>query len=250
LARTIVVPYLLSRVIVLSALFTTRHLFTTLGIDQPLATRDGLLSWDAAWYRVIARDGYDFGGAREGLRFFPLFPMLAKAISWVPGVGARPWGVAGALESSSPDYEKYALNATKTIYFGPFSKVVVNGAWFTGRRLDRFSRYQFGLFDETRIHGVPSAGVRYGELAMARGQYSCNLFEQYRLDLFPDRARGRTREIGVPWEGITRVGVAVTVRSPGRNLILRADVGKSFLPDRYRRLGSTVVQVLFLRPLN
>lgn len=170
--------------------------------------------------------------------------LWARRASW------RPWGSAGALEASSPDYEKYALNATKTFFFGPFSKLVVNGAWFTGRRLDRFSRYQFGLFDETRIRGVPSSGVRYGELAMARGQYSFNVFEQYRLDLFLDRAWGRTRDSGVPWEGITGIGAAVNVRIPGRNLILRADVGKSFLPDRYRRLGSTVVQILFLRPLS
>lgn len=169
--------------------------------------------------------------------------LWARRASW------RPWGTAGALEASSPDYEKYALNATKTLFFGPFSKVVINGAWFTGRRLDRFSRYQFGLFDETRIRGVPSSGVRYGELAMARGQYSFNIFEQYRLDLFLDRAWGRTREIDVPWEGITGIGAAVNVRIPGRNLILRADIGKSFLPDRYRRLGSTVVQIMFLRPL-
>lgn len=161
----------------------------------------------------------------------------------------RPWGEPGALERSSPDYEKYALNATKTFYFGPFSKVIVNGAWFTGRRLDRFSRYQFGMFDDTRIRGVPSSGVRYGELAMARGQYSFNVFEQYRLDLFLDRAWGRTREIDVPWEGITGVGVAVNFRIPGRNLILRADIGKSFLPDRYQRLGSTVVQVMVMRPI-
>lgn len=169
--------------------------------------------------------------------------VLSRRASW------RTWGPSAAPERSSPDYEKYALNATKTFYFGPFSKFVVNGAWFTGRRLDRFSRYQFGLFDETRLRGVPSSGVRYGELAMARGQYSFNVFEQYRLDLFLDRAWGRTREIDVPWEGLTGIGAAVNVRIPGRNLILRADIGKSFLPDRYRRLGSTVVQILFLRPL-
>lgn len=169
--------------------------------------------------------------------------VFSRRASW------RPWGRAGALEHSSRDYEKYALNATKTFYFGPFSKVVVNGAWFTGRRLDRFSRYQFGLFDETRIHGVPSSGVRYGELAMARGQYSFNVFEQYRLDLFLDRAWGRTREVHVPWEGLTGVGMAVNFRIPRRNLILRADIGKSFLPDRYRRIGSTVVQVMLLRPM-
>ena len=49
------------------------------------------------------------------------------------------------------------------------------------------------MFDDTRIHGVPASGVRYGELAMARGSYSLNIFEQYRLDLFLDRAWGRDR---------------------------------------------------------
>ena len=35
--------------------------------------------------------------------------------------------------------------------------------------LDRFVQYQFGMFDDTRIHGVPASGVRFGELAMVRG---------------------------------------------------------------------------------
>ena len=73
----------------------------------------------------------------------------------------------------------------------PFQKIHLNAAWFSGRDLDRFSQYQFGLFDDTRIHGVPASGVRYGELAMARGSYSLNVFEQYRLDFFVDQAWGR-----------------------------------------------------------
>ena len=36
-------------------------------------------------------------------------------------------------------------------------------------------------------------GVRFGELAMARGSYSFNIFEQYRLDLFLEQAWGRDR---------------------------------------------------------
>jgi len=39
-----------------------------------------LFSWDAAWYRDIAERGYD-GVAREGLRFFPLVPLLARVLS-------------------------------------------------------------------------------------------------------------------------------------------------------------------------
>ena len=61
---------------------TTRHVFTTLHIAVPLATHDGLLAWDASWYRDIAHGGYD-GVAKEGLRFFPLFPMLGTAVSWL-----------------------------------------------------------------------------------------------------------------------------------------------------------------------
>lgn len=46
----------------------------TLQLDQ------GLFAWDAAFYRDIAEYGYD-GVAREGLRFFPLLPLSARALS-------------------------------------------------------------------------------------------------------------------------------------------------------------------------
>ena len=174
---------------------------------------------------------------------------------WARRASWRPWGDPDALTQTPASYAKYSAAATKVFYLGPLSKLVVNGAWFTGDRLDRFSQYQFGLFDDTRIHGVPSAGVRYSELAMARGQYSFNLFEQYRLDLFLDRAWGRVRAGGVPgvvevpWEPLTGVGVAFNVRVPGRTMILRGEVGKSFLSDRYTGLGSTTLQVMLLKPL-
>lgn len=173
----------------------------------------------------------------------------------------EPWGPAGALVESPRTYTKYAVSLTKEFYLNLFSKIRVNGAYFGGRRLDRFSQYQFGLFDETRIHGVPASGVRFGELAMLRGSYSLNVFEQYRFDLFIDRAWGRDRDAsrlleGAPeaprpaagWDGITGLGVAVNLRAPW-STILRAEVGRSFLPERHRATGSTVVQVLFLKPL-
>ncbi|MGE0796187.1 MAG: mannosyltransferase family protein [Acidimicrobiia bacterium] len=51
----------------------------TLQLDQ------GLFAWDAAFYRDIADVGYG-GVAREGLRFFPLLPLAARAAS-VPLLG-------------------------------------------------------------------------------------------------------------------------------------------------------------------
>lgn len=53
--------------------------------NRPFQLHQGLFAWDAAWYRDIAERGYD-GVAHEGLRFFPLVPLVARALS-VPLLG-------------------------------------------------------------------------------------------------------------------------------------------------------------------
>jgi hypothetical protein len=104
------------------------------------------------------------------------------------------------------------------------------------------------MFDDTRIHGVPASGVRFGELGVVRGSYSFNIFEQYRLDLFLERAWGRDRAFDERWHPITGIGTALNFRAPW-NTILRVDAGKSFLPNRYRGIGSATLQVMLLKPL-
>lgn len=81
------VPYVTSRLIVLGTLVVTRHVLSTLHVAPNLRAQASLLGWDAAWYRDIAHGGYG-SVAREGLRFFPLFPMTARVVSWLPGVDA------------------------------------------------------------------------------------------------------------------------------------------------------------------
>ena len=88
-ARAVLVPFVVSRVVVLSTLVLTRHVVTaTRTATPPVQASDGLLGWDASWYRDIARHGYD-GVAKEGLRFFPFLPILARVGSWLPGVSVR-----------------------------------------------------------------------------------------------------------------------------------------------------------------
>jgi hypothetical protein len=88
-ARAVLVPFIASRAVVLSALVLTRHVVTaTRTATPPVQAADGLLGWDASWYRDIARHGYD-GVAKEGLRFFPFVPILARVGSWLPGVSVR-----------------------------------------------------------------------------------------------------------------------------------------------------------------
>jgi hypothetical protein len=86
-ARTVLLPYVVSRLVVVSALGTIRHIVTIRHFAVPIETHAGLLAGDAAWYRDIAKMGYD-GVAAEGLRFFPLFPLLGRVVSWFPGASA------------------------------------------------------------------------------------------------------------------------------------------------------------------
>jgi hypothetical protein len=82
-------PWLASRALVLAALAASRHLVDHLGTQpRPIALRQGLLGWDAAFYGDIARGGYA-SVSRDGLRFFPLLPLAGRAVGLLPLVDAR-----------------------------------------------------------------------------------------------------------------------------------------------------------------
>jgi hypothetical protein len=169
--------------------------------------------------------------------------------AWFTRANWKPWGLDGSeegLQETPRRYAKFAASVTREFFIDAFQKFSVNGAWFGGRDLDRFVKYQFGMFDATRVHGVP-AGLRFGELSIARGSYSVNIFDQYRLDLFLDHAWARD-EGEAERQRIPGVGAAFNLPGPW-NTIVRADVGKSWLPARYGDLGSTTLQIMLLKPL-
>jgi hypothetical protein len=55
--------------------------------DRPYHLRQGLFAWDGTFYRDITTVGYH-GVEEQALRFFPLVPLLARAVA-VPLFGAR-----------------------------------------------------------------------------------------------------------------------------------------------------------------
>ena len=173
--------------------------------------------------------------------------------TWFGRASWRPWGLDPAVEAGADaayprTYTKYSGGLSRDFYPSSFQKIHLNGQWFGGQDLDRFGKYQFGMFDDTRVHGVPASGVRYGELAMLRGSYSLDIFEQYRVDIFLDRVWGRDDPGHGSWEPLTGFGVAFNLRAPWSTM-LRIDVGKSRMPPRYDALGSATLQVLLLKPL-
>lgn len=79
--REVIVPWLTTRVLIavgfVTAYAASDHLAP---LNRPNALTEGLIAWDGTWYRDIAEFGYSAIDP-EGLRFFPLFPLLGRAVS-------------------------------------------------------------------------------------------------------------------------------------------------------------------------
>jgi Glycosyltransferase family 87 len=87
--RSVTAPFALSRVLVIATLGLTREVVRDLAtITSPVQVGQGLRAWDAGFYTEIARAGYDAVGT-DGLRFFPVFPLVARAVALIPRVDAN-----------------------------------------------------------------------------------------------------------------------------------------------------------------
>ena len=79
--RDVIVPWLTTRVLIAAGFITayaaSEHLVPT---NRPNVLTEGLIAWDGTWYRDIAAHGYG-ALAPDGLRFFPLFPLLGRVFS-------------------------------------------------------------------------------------------------------------------------------------------------------------------------
>ena len=86
--RAVAMPFVVARVIVLAALARAHLIVSRTHPGTPgvaFRVHQGLLAWDAGFYESIARFGYrPFG--HQALRFFPLFPLAARALAWLPGI--------------------------------------------------------------------------------------------------------------------------------------------------------------------
>lgn len=86
--RAAIWPFVVSRAVVLGALLLARFVVTEVKPRSHAAlaaAHAGLLGWDANWYRRIAELGYGPAG-RTSVRFFPLYPLLARGLSALPAI--------------------------------------------------------------------------------------------------------------------------------------------------------------------
>jgi hypothetical protein len=91
--RDIALAWCVTRIVTGAAYALARYLAGQLAAVHPASggpvRLTGLLGWDAGWYAGIAGHGYA-GVGGQGLRFFPLLPLLVRAVTVLPGLGGHP----------------------------------------------------------------------------------------------------------------------------------------------------------------
>jgi hypothetical protein len=152
-----------------------------------------------------------------------------SSIWWVGSrrSGWRPWGDGaahpgvigvGEYRDEQRDYQKGGAGLARSLVFSSRLVGRVEGAYMTGRDLDRFSRYTFGSFDN-RLRGYPSALIRYDRGAVFRGSAAWSAGRLLRLDGFFDAAYVHDPGFGSDGRSYSGIGAAAEVPAPFGTLV-------------------------------
>jgi hypothetical protein len=140
------------------------------------------------------------------------------------------------------DFLRWEARASKNWYLPGFRKTGLEFDYASGSDLDRFSKYQFGFFGATRVHGYQNSLVRATEAISGHASYGFEIGKTLRLDGLVDAALATDEATGLDRELLGGVGVAGTFMGPWETLV-NLDVGVPVAgPD-----SGFVLYVVFLK---
>jgi hypothetical protein len=160
-------------------------------------------------------------------------------------IGWRAWGMPAqraAFSDAAADYQRYGASLLRSQAVSSRVTTRIETAVMGGSELDRFSRYAFGTFDN-RLHGYPSALIRYDRGGVIRGAAAFSLFRLMRLDAFADSALVRDPGFGRTLRPYSGVGAAVEAPAPF-GMLVAVEWGYGFQGiDTDGRRGTHVVRL-------
>jgi hypothetical protein len=171
------------------------------GVVAAIETESG--PWSArVWWNPARRQRWQPWGHMER-RAEPSDETTAEAATDVGAADAR-------------TFQRFGIVLARTMALGPTFGSRIELAWMDGADLDRFSRYSFNAF-ENRLHGYPTASIRYDRGAVARSATSWS-GRGWRLDGFVDLAVASDPGFGDALRGYPGVGAAIETAGPFRTL--------------------------------
>jgi hypothetical protein len=138
----------------------------------------------------------------------------------------EPWGFAGNPEydPAAKDYSTWRFGVGKTWHLSGFKKFGAEAVYVSGSDLDRFSKFGFGFFGDTRVHGYQSDRVRAEEAIAAHLRYGFEVGQVFRIDALFDAAWATDEASGLDRELLSGVGVQGTFLGPWQTIV-NMDVG-------------------------
>lgn len=136
------------------------------------------------------------------------------------------WGFAGNpdYDPDKRDYLTWNGALSKNWYFSKFRKLGAEIDYLSGSDLDRFSKYQFGSFGGSRVHGYSSDRIRASEVWGSHLSYGFELGQLLRLDAVGDVAWATDEATGLDRELLGGVGLSGSFMGPWETLV-NLDVG-------------------------
>src|SRR5262249_48516479 len=117
------------------------------------------------------------------------------------------------------NFSRYGLTASKNWYLPWFQKLGAEVDYVSGDHLDRFSKYEFGFFGGTRIHGYRSNAVRASQAYLGHLSYGFDFGHMFRIDALFDAALATDPLDGLHRSLLAGTGVAGSLMGPWQTLV-------------------------------
>jgi hypothetical protein len=146
---------------------------------------------------------------------------IARRLRW------KPWGLPGSdhFNPNQRSYVRWRLVLDKDFFLSPFRKIHLTTSYFDGLRLDRFSAYKFGFFNELNMHGYMSGVVQATRAILLNLSYGYSLGKAFRLELFYDSTWVTNPTNDFHNTYFSGAAISGTINVPGLNGILRFEAG-------------------------
>lgn len=168
---------------------------------------------------LIQRFGAELTYSRSGYRF-SADATLSSRQDW------EFWGLPDNTEfdQEQEDFLRWGVSVGKTWWLPKFTKFGIELEHLNGEDLDRFSKYDFGLFSEASVAGYQSGLVRAEEVNGAHFTYGIGVSDLLQVEIDGDMVWVSDEDTGLDNELLAGIGLEGTVMGPWET-ILNFEVG-------------------------
>lgn len=131
------------------------------------------------------------------------------------------WGRPGNtdFDPEQEDYTRWDVSVSKVFWLKNFKKFGIEAEHLDGSDLDRFSKYDFGLFGEADVSGYPSGLVRAEEADGLHMSYGIDIGNVIQVELDADAVWATDTASGLDRELLAGLGFEGTTQGPWQTLI-------------------------------